>query len=549
MNAALFFPREETIMNKKRFYITTPIYYPSGSPHLGHTYCTTLCDIIARGKRLRGYETYFLTGTDEHGEKIEKNAMAKGVTPQQFVDEIVVRFKSLWKAMCISNDDFIRTTDARHVETVKKIFSRLLKQDDIYLSSYTGWYCVHEETYWTETQVGEEHLCPECHRPVERKDEPAYFYRCNKHVDSLLKFYDANPKFITPESRKNEMINTFIKPGLQDLCVSRTSFTWGVPVEEDKKHVVYVWLDALVNYISALGYLQDDNSKFKEFWEDENCEIVHVIGADITRFHAIYWPMFLESLGLREPNRLFVHGLLMMKDGKMSKSRGNAISAYPLIDRYGVDALRYYLVEEIPFGQDGVFTPEQFVMRINQDLANNLGNLLNRTVSMIDKYFNGIIPAYEKGVGPFDTDLEQMEENTISKYELLVDDLKVTEAYAEVMNLVSRANKYIEENAPWALAKDESKTRELSSVMSHLAHVLFTAGMLLKPILVTKSDKIFDQLGLKEEGRVYENMHNVHLLDNIKVNKGEQLFPRLDAKKEIEAIVEMMNGPKEKAAI
>ena len=345
------------------------------------------------------------------------------------------------------------------------------------------------------------------------------------------------------------MINTFIKPGLQDLCVSRTSFTWGVPVEEDKKHVVYVWLDALVNYISALGYLQDDNSKFKEFWEDENCEIVHVIGADITRFHAIYWPMFLESLGLREPNRLFVHGLLMMKDGKMSKSRGNAISAYPLIDRYGVDALRYYLVEEIPFGQDGVFTPEQFVMRINQDLANNLGNLLNRTVSMIDKYFNGIIPAYEKGVGPFDTDLEQMEENTISKYELLVDDLKVTEAYAEVMNLVSRANKYIEENAPWALAKDESKTRELSSVMSHLAHVLFTAGMLLKPILVTKSDKIFDQLGLKEEGRVYENMHNVHLLDNIKVNKGEQLFPRLDAKKEIEAIVEMMNGPKEKAAI
>ena len=536
-------------MNKKKFYITTPIYYPSGSPHLGHTYCTTLCDVIARGKRLRGYEAYFLTGTDEHGEKIEKNAMAKGVTPQQFVDEIVVRFKNLWKAMCISNDDFIRTTDARHVETVKKIFSRLLKQDDIYLSSYTGWYCVHEETYWTETQVGEEHLCPECHRPVERKDEPAYFYRCNKHVDSLLKFYDANSKFITPESRKNEMINTFIKPGLQDLCVSRTSFTWGVPVEEDKKHVVYVWLDALVNYISALGYLQDDDSKFKEFWEDEDCEIVHVIGADITRFHAIYWPMFLESLGLREPNRLFVHGLLMMKDGKMSKSRGNAISAYPLIDRYGVDALRYYLVEEIPFGQDGVFTPEQFVMRINQDLANNLGNLLNRTVSMVDKYFNGIIPAYEKGVGPFDTDLEKMEENTISKYELLVDDLKVTEAYAEVMNLVSRANKYIEENAPWALAKDETKTKELSSVMSHLAHVLFTAGMLLKPILVTKSDKIFDQLGLKEEGRVYENIHNVHLLDNIKVNKGEQLFPRLDAKKEIEAIVEMMNGPKEKAAI
>lgn len=535
-------------MSNKKFYITTPIYYPSASPHLGHAYCTTMCDIIARGKRLRGFDTYFLTGTDEHGEKIEKNAKAKGVTPQQFVDEVATRFKDLWKAMYISNDDFIRTTDKRHVDTVTKIFSRLLEQDDIYLSSYTGWYCVHEESYWTETQVGEEHLCPECHRPVEKKDEPAYFYRCQKHVDSLLKYYDENPKFITPENRKNEMINTFIKPGLQDLCVSRTSFTWGIPVKENPKHVIYVWLDALTNYITALGYLQEDDSKFKKFWEDENCEIVHVIGADITRFHTIYWPMFLESLGLRKPNRIFVHGLLMMKDGKMSKSKGNTISAYPLIERYGVDAVRYYMALEIPFGMDGMFTPEQFVMRINQDLANNLGNLLNRTVSMINKYFNGIIPEFKSNVTPFDKELEEMVESTISKYESLSDDLKVTEAYTEVMNLVSRANKYIEETTPWALAKDESKKEQLESVMAHLSYVLFVAGMLLKPILVTKSDKIFDQLGLKEEGRVYTNIHNSSLLNGLKVEKGEQLFPRLDTENEIKEITAMMNGPKEKAA-
>ena len=372
--------------SKKKFYISTPIYYPSASPHLGHAYCTTMCDVIARGKRLRGYDVFFVTGLDEHGQKIEKNAEAKGVTPQAFVDEVAKTFTSLWNAMEISNDDFIRTTEERHVSTVQKIFSRMLKQDDIYLSSYTGWYCVHEETFWTETQVEVEegeHLCPECHRPVEKASEDAYFYRCTKYSDFLTDFFDTHPSFITPESRKNEMINTFIKPGLQDLCVSRTSFTWGVPVLEDPKHVVYVWLDALTNYITSLGYLQEDDSKFQEFWQDENTEIVHVIGADITRFHTIYWPMFLHSLDLREPNRIFVHGLLMMKDGKMSKSKGNAISAYPLIERYGVDAVRYYLVSEVPFGENGIFTPEQFVMRINQDLANNLGNLLNRTVSMI----------------------------------------------------------------------------------------------------------------------------------------------------------------------
>lgn len=537
--------------SKKKFYISTPIYYPSASPHLGHAYCTTMCDVIARGKRLRGYDVFFVTGLDEHGQKIEKNAEAKGVTPQAFVDEVAKTFTSLWNAMEISNDDFIRTTEERHVSTVQKIFSRMLKQDDIYLSSYTGWYCVHEETFWTETQVEVEegeHLCPECHRPVEKASEDAYFYRCTKYSDFLTDFFDTHPSFITPESRKNEMINTFIKPGLQDLCVSRTSFTWGVPVLEDPKHVVYVWLDALTNYITSLGYLQEDDSKFQEFWQDENTEIVHVIGADITRFHTIYWPMFLHSLDLREPNRVFVHGLLMMKDGKMSKSKGNAISAYPLIERYGVDAVRYYLVSEVPFGENGIFTPEQFVMRINQDLANNLGNLLNRTVSMIGKYFQGVVPAFEKNVNPTDKELEDLTALTITRYETLVDDLKVTEAYAEIMSLVSRANKYIEENAPWALAKDETKEKELRSVMAHLAHVLFVAGMLLKPILVHKSDAIFDQLGLGNDERHYDLVSDAHLLDGKVVHKGEQLFPRLDAEKEIEAIKVMMAAPKEKAA-
>ena len=532
----------------KKFYITTPIYYPSASPHLGHAYCTTLTDIIARGKRMRGFETFFLTGTDEHGEKIQKNAAAKGVTPQEFVDEIAERFKNLWKAMKISNDDFIRTTEPRHEQTVQKIFSKMVELDDIYLSSYTGWYCVHEESYWTETQVGEEHLCPECGRPVEKKDEPAYFYRCEKHVDNLLKYYDENPIFITPESRKNEMINTFIKPGLQDLCVSRTSFTWGIPVKEKEGHVVYVWLDALTNYITALGYLQDDDSRFQTFWQDPDCEIVHVIGADINRFHTIYWPMFLDSLGLRKPNRVFVHGLMMMKDGKMSKSKGNTISAYPLIERYGVDAVRYYLASEITFGQDGRFTPEDFVTRINSDLANNVGNLLNRTISMISKYYGGEIPAYQGRINDNDGELEELTEKTIRSYEVLNDDLKVTEAYAEVMVLADRANKYIEENAPWALAKDPEKAANLASVMNHLARTIFVVGKLLSPILVEKSKALFNQVGLPEEKRVYDNVHDIHLVDGLHVNKGEPLFPRLDVEAEVKEIVAMMAAPKEKAA-
>jgi methionyl-tRNA synthetase len=532
----------------KKFYITTPIYYPSASPHLGHAYCTTMCDIIARGKRLRGFDTYFLTGLDEHGEKIQDNAIAAGVTPQEFVDKVAVKFTDLWKILDISYDDFIRTTQPRHYETVQKIFSSFVKNNDVYLSSYKGWYCVHEESYWTETQVGEKHLCPECGRPCEQKEEPAYFFKCNKYVDDLLKFYDKNPKFITPESRKNEMVNNFIKPGLNDLCVSRTTFDWGIPVKEAPGHVVYVWLDALTNYITALGYLQKDDSKFKKYWMDPDTEIVHVIGADITRFHTIYWPMFLEAMGLREPSRVFVHGLMMMKDGKMSKSKGNVIPVPPLVERFGVDAVRLYLCREIIFGQDGQFTPEQFVERLNADLANNLGNLLNRTVSMIIKYFDGVVPAYEGDLNDLDKNLTQMAEKTVKAYEYLNDDLKVTEAYAAVFDLVSAANKYIEESAPWALAKDPSKSKELASCMAHLANAIYLCGMLLSPILVTKSAKIFDQLGVPEAMRNYESATKFGSLSLVKVVKGDQLFPRLDTATEVQFIKDLMAAPKEKAA-
>jgi len=525
---------------KKRFYITTPIYYPSAKLHIGHAYCTVLTDIFARSKRQRGYECYFLTGADEHGQKIEKNAAAAGKTPQQFVDDIVVGFHNLWDLLKISNDDFIRTTQERHYTVVQDIFTKLLQNDDIYLGKYKGWYCKECEAFWTDTQVGEKHLCPDCGREVQTAEEEAYFFKTGKYVERLLKYFEENPKFLIPESRKNEMINTFIKPGLEDLCVSRTSFNWGVQIRENPKHVIYVWLDALTNYITALGYDSKDDSLFQKYWQDPECEIIHILGADITRFHAIYWPMFLMGLGLRLPDREFVHGLLMMKDTKMSKSKGNVVDPFPLVERYGVDAVRYYLAREVVFGSDGSFSPEQFVERINQDLANALGNLLNRTVNMINKYFDGVIPTYKGQVTAFDGNLESVASVSISTYESMMDDVKMTDAIIAANELVARANKYIDETTPWALAKDESKKEELASVMNHLANALFIAGTLLKPVLVTASDKIFDQLGIEEELRQYDNIKKFGIIGGQKVNLGEQLFPRLKAEIEVPAINEMM---------
>ncbi len=524
---------------KNKFYITTPIYYPSAKLHIGHAYCTTLSDTLARYKRMRGFETYFLTGSDEHGMKIEKNAIAAGLSPQEFVDNIVVSFKKLWSALDITNDDFIRTTDERHWKTVQKVFTKLLENGDIYLGHYEGWYCKECEAFWTEIQAGPNHVCPDCGRPVQKAKEEAYFFKTKKYIDRLLKYYDEHPNFLLPESRKNEMINTFIKPGLEDLCISRTSFSWGVPIVENPKHVVYVWLDALTNYISALGYLQEDDSLFKKFWLDEKSEKIHILGADITRFHAIYWPMFLMALDLPLPDREFVHGLLMTKDGKMSKSKGNTIDPYPLIERYGVDAVRYYLVREVSFGSDGQFTPEQFIERINMDLANNLGNLLNRTVSMINKYYDGVIPEYQKGINPFDNEIETLIEETIKEYENNFDNLHMTEAVAVVMKLVSRANKYIDETMPWVLAK-EGKKLELASSMTHLIRVLYIAGILLQPVLTRKADLLLDQIGVLKNKRTYRSIKDEKLLNGVKVQKGEQLFPRLDEPLEVEYIVSMM---------
>ncbi|MCQ3035923.1 MAG: methionine--tRNA ligase [Bacilli bacterium] len=527
---------------KNKFYITTPIYYPSAEAHIGHAYCTTVCDIIARYKRNRGVETYFLTGTDEHGEKIQKKAAEKGVTPQQYVDEIAAKFQDLWKAMKISNDDFIRTTQERHTTVVQQIFTDLYKNDDIYLGKYEGWYCTPCESFWTDTQVGEEHLCPDCHRPVHRDTEEAYFFKTNKYLPDLLKVMDENPKFILPISRKNEMMNTFIKPGLNDLCISRTSFDWGVQIRENPRHVIYVWMDALSNYITALGYGSDNEEKYKKFWADPDCEVVHIVGADISRFHVIYWPMFLMGLNLRLPDRVFVHGLLDLNGEKMSKSRGNVVSPLPLIERYGVDTVRWYLAREMTFGQDGKFTPELFVERVNMDLANNYGNLINRTSAMINKYFDGIVPELSAPLSEADQKLQALQSATVKEYELLMDDLKVTEGLASVMEFLNGANKYIEETAPWVLAK-EGKTDELKNVMCVLANAIVCASIMLKPALVESFDKVMKQFNVPEELQNYDNnVYKFCPLSGTKVTRENPLFPRLDKAVETEYIASLAAG-------
>ena len=519
---------------KNKFFITTPIYYPSAEAHIGHAYCTTMCDILARCKRMRGFETYFLTGTDEHGEKIQKKAAENGVTPQEYVDDIAGKFKNLWKAMRISNDDFIRTTEERHTKVVQGIFSKMLKNDDIYLGKYKGWYCTPCESFWTDTQVGEDRLCPDCHRAVHEAEEECYFFKTSKYVDVVTKHYEDNPKFITPVARKNEMMNTFINKGLDDLCVSRTTFDWGVPVLENDKHVMYVWLDALCNYITALGYGTENDELFKKFWADPDCEIVHVVGADITRFHVIYWPMFLTSLNLRLPDRVFVHGLLDLNGEKMSKSRGNVVSPFPLIERYGVDTVRWFLAKEFSFGSDGRFTPETFAERINVDLANNFGNLVNRTTSMISKYFEGVIPEL-KNPGEKEKSIRDLTEKTIKAYENLMDDLKISEALNEVVELLNVANKYIEESQPWVLSK-EGKIEELGNVMAVLTNCIIVGTKLLSPVLVESAPKVYALFNLNEKQQSYESVKDFCCFAGNKVEKGTPLFPRLDVAVETEFI-------------
>ena len=526
-------------MTKKTFYITTPIYYPSDKLHIGHAYTTVAGDAMARYKRLRGYDVMYLTGTDEHGQKIERKAEEKGVSPQQFVDEIVSGIQDLWTKLDISYDDFIRTTEPRHKEIVQQIFDQLYKQGDIYLDEYEGMYCTPCESFYTERQLKEGN-CPDCGRPVEKVREQSYFFKMSKYADRLLKFYEDNPEFIQPESRKNEMINNFIKPGLEDLAVSRTSFEWGVKVPSDPKHVVYVWIDALSNYITALGYGTNDQLKYEKYWPAD----VHLVGKEIVRFHTIYWPIMLMALDLPLPKKVFGHGWLLMKDGKMSKSKGNVVDPVPLIDRYGLDALRYYLLREVPFGSDGVFTPESFVERVNFDLANDLGNLLNRTVAMINKYFDGEIPAYVKDATSYDASLQSLVKETVTKVEEAMEEMEFSVALSAIWTLVSRTNKYIDETQPWVLAKDEANQAQLGSVLYHLSESLRYVSILIQPFMTNTPKKIWEQLKIRPEQTEWNSMENfAELQSGVKIDKGEPIFPRLDVPEEVAEIVKMMEAP------
>ena len=528
-------------MNQKKFYITTPIYYPSDKLHIGHTYCTVATDAMARYKRLQGYNVKFLTGTDEHGQKIELKAKEAGVTPQQFVDNIVEGpkgVKDLWKLMNISYDRFIRTTDDYHVAAIQKIFKKMYEKGDIYKGKYVGKYCTPCESFWTESQLVNG-CCPDCGRPVVDAEEEAYFFRLSKYADRVRDLL-VNTDFLLPRSRVNEMVHNFIDPGLEDLCVSRTSFKWGIPVDFDPKHVVYVWIDALFNYTTALGFMNDKypDSDYETFWPAD----VHFIGKEIVRFHSIIWPAMLMSMDMPLPKHVYGHGWLLLDGGKMSKSKGNVVDPYLLAERYSADALRYFLLRDFPFGSDGNFSNELLISTINTDLANDLGNLVSRTTAMVEKYFGGTLPA-EREADSLDDELKELARTSRDKYEQQMDKLQLHLALEEVFKLIQRANKYIDETAPWQLAKDESKKARLASVLYNLLECLRISLIMLKPFIPESCDKAFAQIGACEKCSSWDSAAVFGALPaDVTVRKGETLFPRLDMEKAL-AELEKMNAP------